>query len=33
LLKGLTHLWEPLEPPPQCGQFVERGLGPTAPIE
>ena len=32
-LQGLAHLGEPLEPPPQCGQFVQSGLGPTAPIE
>ena len=33
LLERLTHLGEPQEPPPQFGQFVEGGLGPTAPIE
>ena len=32
LFEGFAHLWEPQEPPPQCGQFVQRGLGPTAPI-
>ena len=28
----LTQLGEPLEPTPQCGQFGQSGLGPTAPI-
>ena len=32
LFEGFAHLWEPQEPMPQCGQFVQRGLGPTAPI-
>jgi hypothetical protein len=32
LLEGFAHLWEPQEPTPQCGQFGQRGLGPTAPI-
>src|SRR5262245_13217981 len=32
-LQGLPHLWEPLEPTPQCGEFAQSGLGPTAPIE
>ena len=33
LLQRVTQRGEPLEPPPQFGQFVEGGLGPTAPIE
>ena len=33
LLEGFAHLWEPPEPTPQCGQFGQSGLGPTAPIE
>src|SRR5262249_54759942 len=33
LFEGGAHLWEPQEPTPQCGQFGQRGLGPTAPIE
>src|SRR5437870_6471317 len=32
-LECLTQLWEPREPPPQFGQFVQSGPGPTAPIE
>jgi hypothetical protein len=32
-LQGLPHLGEPLEPTPQFGEFVQSGLGPTAPIE
>ena len=32
LLEGFAHLWEPPEPTPQCGQFGQSGLGPTAPI-
>ena len=32
-LQGRTHLGEPLEPTPQCGQLVQGCLGPTAPIE
>ena len=33
LLQGLPHLGDPLEPTPQCGEFGQSGLGPTAPIE
>src|SRR5437870_9042851 len=33
LFEGVAHLWEPQEPTPQFGQFVEGRLGPTAPIE
>ena len=32
-LQYLAQLGEPLEPTPQCGQFGQSGLGPTAPIE
>jgi hypothetical protein len=32
-LPALAHLGEPLEPPPQFGQFGQSGLGATAPIE
>src|SRR4029450_14132609 len=32
-LQCLTHLGEPLEPPPQFSQFGQSGLCPTAPIE
>ena len=32
LFEGCAHLWEPQEPTPQCGQFGQSGLGPTAPI-
>ena len=31
-LQCLPYLWEPLEPTPQCGEFAQSGLGPTAPI-
>src|SRR5262245_28577390 len=33
LFEGFAHLWEPQEPTPQFGQFVQSGLGSTAPIE
>jgi hypothetical protein len=33
VLECLTQRSEPLEPAPQCGQFGQSGLGPTAPIE
>jgi hypothetical protein len=33
LLQRLTEGGEPLDVPSQLGQFVEGGLGPTAPIE
>src|SRR5882724_6856325 len=33
LLERVAHRWEPLEPPPQFGQFGQRGLGPAAPIK
>ena len=33
LLERVTEVGEPLDAPPQLGQFVEGGLGPTAPIE
>ena len=33
LLQRVTEGGEPLDAPPQLGQFVEGGLGPTAPIE
>ena len=32
-LQCLTHPGEPQKPTPQCGQLVQRGLGPTAPIK
>jgi hypothetical protein len=32
LFEGVAHLWAPQEPTPQFGQFVQSGLGPTAPI-
>jgi hypothetical protein len=32
LFEGFAHLGEPQEPTPQGGQFVQSGLGPTAPI-
>ena len=33
LLQRVTEEGEPLDAPPQLGQFVEGRLGPTAPIE
>ena len=33
LLQRVTEGGEPLDVPPQLGQFGEGGLGPTAPIE
>ena len=33
LLQRVTEGGEPLDAPPQLGQFVEGRLGPTAPIE
>lgn len=33
LLERRAHLGEPQEPTSQCGQFVQRCRGPTAPIE
>jgi hypothetical protein len=33
LLEGFAQEREPQEPTPQFGQFVEGGLGPTAPVE
>src|SRR2546425_12645100 len=33
LLQRVPEGWEPLDATPQRGQFVDSGLGPTAPIE